>query len=333
MARAVTVAANRATPAGRKLRSTGKRLLAAASLAGLLLAPGVSAAVAPSGSAVIAYTQTTRGVSHIWTMNVDTHTRRQLTNGRYGEDAPSWSPDGRQLTYAEVRMHRVPGLAAAQIGPLIVIRDMASGRVRTITSGKDLDETPAWSPAGGRIAFVRTLIPLGTQTGPPPEIWTIGSDGRGARQLTHNSLDDLAPSWSPNGRWLVYQRARNRSATSWDLWTMRADGARQRLLTRSGTRPAWSPNGRLIAFGQPTGQMRGCCMLTNLTVIDANGTHRRLLVSNGGRPTWSPDGSRLVFQRMNGAHFDLWIINADGSGLRRLTTAPGDEFAAAWQRR
>jgi hypothetical protein len=36
---------------------------------------------------------------------------------------------------------------------------------------------------------------------------------------------------------------------------------------------------------------------------------------------------------VNGSHFDLWIINADGSGLHRLTNAPGDEYAAAWQPR
>jgi TolB protein len=294
---------------------------------------GTSTASGAPRPAVIAYTQTNGGVAHIWTMNVDTLTRRQLTRGRYGEETPSWSRDGTQLVYAEDRLHRVPGLAALQIGPLIVIRDMARGTVRSVTPGWDLDETPASSPAGGRIAFVRTIIPSGTRTGPPEEIWTISTNGRGARQLTRNQISDLAPAWSPSGRQLVYQRARDSSARDWDLWTMRADGSAQRLLARNGTRPAWSPSGRLIAFGQPTGQVRGCCLLTDLTLIDSNGTHRRLLVKNGGRPAWSPNGSRIVFQRMNGGHFNLWIINADGSGQRQLTNAPGDEYAAAWQPR
>jgi TolB protein len=282
---------------------------------------------ASSSPSLIAYTQVTGRVPHIWTMNVDKGTSRQLTRGRYGEETPSWSPNGRWLVYAETRM-----LSALQIGPVLVVRDMARGTVRAITSGRAaLDETPTWSPAGGRIAFVRTIFPSGTQTGPPEEIWTVGTNGRGARQLTHNSVSDVAPAWSPTGRWLVYARARDSSFKHWDLWKMRADGSGQRFLARNGTRPAWSPNGRQIAFGQPTGQMRGCCLVTDLVVMSSDGTHRRLLVKNGGRPAWSPDGSRIVFQRVNGGHLDLWIVNSDGSGLGRLTSASGEEYAASWR--
>jgi TolB protein len=279
-----------------------------------------------AGGAVIAYTQTSGATPHVWTIDVDRRGARQLTRGRYGEETPSWSPDGRNLAYAETRP-----LSSMQIGPVIAIRSMSTGRVRAITGASALDETPTWSPAGSRIAFVRTIFPSGTETGPPEEIWTVGTDGRGARQLTRNSVSDIGPAWSPTGAWLAFQRARDGSGRTWDLWTMRADGSRQRRLARNATRPAWAPNRVQIAFGEPTGAVRGCCLMTDLMVIDSNGSHRRLLVRNGGRPAWSPDGSRIVFQRMNGQHFDLWVINRDGTGLRRLTWAAGDEYAAAWR--
>ena len=106
--------------------------------------------------------------------------------------------------------------------------------------------------------------------------------------MTHNSVADIATAWSATGRWLVSQRARDTSLRKWDLWTMRSDGSGQRLLAADGTRPAWSPNGRLVAFGESTGQIRGCGMLTNLTLI-GSGTHGRSLVKTAAGPPGSRD--------------------------------------------
>ncbi len=67
--------------------ASGTRLLAATGLAAFLVAHTISAPAKSSGSPVIPYTRTTGGIPHIWTMNVDKHTRGQLTHGRYGEEA------------------------------------------------------------------------------------------------------------------------------------------------------------------------------------------------------------------------------------------------------
>lgn len=290
------------------------------------------AAVPQSRPATIAFTALVGNVQHIWLMNVDTGSRRRLTGGRYGEEAASWSPDGARMVYADIRQVRMPGLSAPQITPLISVRDMSSGRVNAITSGRNFEETPAWSPTGKRIAFARTIIPTGSATS-YPEIWTVAPNGTGARRLTHNSLTEMAPAWSPDGRLIAYQREARANSNSWDIWVMRADGAAQHRLVQNGTRPAFSPDGRRIAFGAPTGSVRGCCLVTNLTVIDADGSHRRVLVKDGGRPAWSPDGRRMVFQRIPGGRPELWIVNADGSGLRRLSGSRGQEYAAAWKPR
>jgi Tol biopolymer transport system component len=112
--------------------------------------------------------------------------------------------------------------------------------------------------------------------------------------------------------------------------------------------PSWSPDGRLVAateFGPvETGENR-------LAIIRADGSDLRTLPPltsveerGGGRtqtemdPSWSPDGSRLVFTGLTGfrdlnnrrSNLDIYVVNVDGTGLRRLTYARASDGAPAW---
>jgi Tol biopolymer transport system component len=120
------------------------------------------------------------------------------------------------------------------------------------------------------------------------------------------------------------------------LFTIRPDGTGNRPITRvkgSASLPDWSPNGKLIAFehetrsGQPDADR-------SVALISARGTDLRELTPTGaepqpagrvrdGNPAFTPDGRRIVFVRDQGpADRGLWIMNIDGSGLRRLTRNP-----------
>src|SRR4051794_11139202 len=98
------------------------------------------------------------------------------------------------------------------------------------------------SPAAARIAFV-------SERDGEPEIYAMNDDGSAPVNLSHDAAaPDLAPSWSPDGARIVYQRAFGGDA---DLWLMDADGSHQRVLVNSpssDTAPSWSPDGRKIAF-------------------------------------------------------------------------------------
>lgn len=79
-------------------------------------------------------------------------------------------------------------------------------------------------------------------------------------------------------------------------------------------------NGR-IAFG--TGKGIG-------TVGPDGRGYKRITAGDDSTPSWSPDGSRIAFARRSGGQSDVWVVNADGSRLRRLTSAPGAESHPSW---
>ena len=143
----------------------------------------------------------------------------------------------------------------------------------------------------------------------------------------HRVLVELAsePSFSPDGRQVVFY--------SWPggLEVMNLDGGHRHRIVHDGEAafPAWSPDGKYIAFHS----VRGWSSRFNVYIVQADGSGERMLV-DGEQAAWSPDSSRLVYKGCEGSLCGLMIINADGTGKRRLTTC--DECAndgnANWSR-
>jgi Tol biopolymer transport system component len=176
-------------------------------------------------------------------------------------------------------------------------------------------EDPAWS-TNGRIAFARYLRRGAS------EIYVKNTNTGRLRRLTDNSTYDLDPAWSPDGSKLAFER-NNR------IWVMNANGSAQKNLgldTPVGWSfdPAWSPDGSELAFESDgeiwTAKSDGSGAETRLTDLWA--TEGKAAYA----PDWSPDGSKIVFTAKEpGCCFlnDVWVVNADGSGLRNLTDSAG----------
>ena len=153
-------------------------------------------------------------------------------------------------------------------------------------------------------------------------IEVINLDGTGHRVLSDMSSE---PSFSPDGQQVVFY------AWPGGLEAMKLDGSdRRRILHDSeGAFPSWSPDGKHIAFHS----VRGRAGHFNIFIIRADGSDERTLV-DGEQAAWSPDSNRLVYKGCEGSSCGLMIVNADGSGKRRLTTC--DECAndgnADWSR-
>jgi len=132
-----------------------------------------------------------------------------------------------------------------------------------------------------------------------------------------------------------------------ELWVMNPDGSGQRRVTRrpEGIGPVWSPDARRIAFvrrhrGAPLPR-GGRAINRDIYVINADGTGERRLTSGPVQsifPAWSPDGRKIAFTRATPRRIlgvrrwqrDIYVMNADGSGQRRLTSALHVAWSPVW---
>ena len=168
------------------------------------------------------------------------------------------------------------------------------------------------------------------------ELYRVAADGTGMRDVSHApAAQDLDPAWNPTGTLIAYARKPTASQVPPDIWVMFADGSgRTRLTTDSvpERQPAWSPDGSRIAYARAGGNFGGF----HIWIMGPGGSFPHEVTHPWNKasdtdPAWSPDGTRIAFIRSKpGAFPELYMVNADGTGLQRLTTNSWIEGHPAW---
>ncbi len=211
-------------------------------------------------------------------------------------------------------------------------------RAAELTQDGRFNGSPAWSPDGTRIAWLRA------DGRSRPGIWVMSADGSGRRRLCSGAfpsgLTAATLAWSPDGSRLYYAKPGfvRGAAVFDDIWACDSASGREGRITR-GLRvrdPHPSPDGRTIALVTTAGGMTRLALLDLAGPLPAAEAARLRYLTEASpeqlaAPRWSPDGTRLALSaRLPGGGRVVRILAADGAALDELPQSPSLDGAPAW---
>jgi Tol biopolymer transport system component len=202
------------------------------------------------------------------------------------------------------------------------------------------DRSPAWSPDGKRVAFVRCGL-----SSDDCDIYVMNADGTGIARLTAQAGANVDPTFSKDGKRIAFASSRDANgsvvgADALDIYIMDSvtGGNVVRVTNQPGMdlQPTWSPDGKQIAFvSARDGGDSGMLDLYAVTLDGLQVTRLTWASEPVTQPSWAPGGKQIAFTVgfAEGPNTDIYVLTLDSKQLTRLTDGPdtpGVDEAATW---
>jgi Tol biopolymer transport system component len=223
--------------------------------------------------------------------------------------AVSWTRDGKSVAVVATGEKQLPAIAVVSL---------ADGTVRRISQppeGSEGDSTPAVSPDGNTLGFVR-------RTGPDSaDIYLCDLAGGGLRRLTFDGRSIRGIAWAADGREVLYAADR---AGGWRLWRVAVNGGSPReitIATGQAHYPAIAPQGRRLAYTDSPSV--SAIWRADLGAPESG---ERSIIRSFGResaPAYSPDGKRIADVSDQTGADEIWVSDAEGGNRVQLTSLKG----------
>lgn len=245
----------------------------------------------------------------LWRQRIAETTATQLTNGPGYDYQPDWSGDGSLIVFT-----RYTGTALE-----LQLLDLSNNKVTPLTATGDVNLDPRFSPDGSQLAFVSTRntghfrIWIGTLKNGKLESKPLSNERETKTPRYYYSQWDhqLSPSWSPDGKQLVFISNPDNIYGTGSIYTSEIVNPDQLTLiqkeeTSWRTHPDWSPDGKRIIYASYLGRQ-----WHQLWITTAKGNGNAYPMTYGKfdttNPRWSPDANRIAYISNQDGNTALWI--------------------------